>query len=198
MHFYSGSGYLKSHNNLDLEIKLMLPHKPDFSGTTYVPTSSSIRRVNSCIRGTCNAWTEQLFIISMIRAYTDFHTYELEVLFKTWNIFVCVLIDLFFLFYLILYFYLFFWVFDWFKLTIFFCFRTQDERIFVLEIFVIYVINNIRTRFIMSFYVICAVIYCSFCCIYMWLDPSTYMIAWFMSFYKPGVTGSVGWNTLSS
>ena len=31
-------------------------------------------------------------------------------------------------------------------------------------------------------------IYCSFCCIYMWLDPGTYMIARFMSFYKPGVT----------
>ena len=54
--------------------------------------------------------------------------------------------------------------------------------------FVIYVINNIRTRFIISFYVICAVIYCSFCCIYVWLDPGTYMIARFMSFYKPGVT----------
>ena len=26
MQFYSDSGYLKSHNNLDLEIKLMLPH----------------------------------------------------------------------------------------------------------------------------------------------------------------------------
>ena len=35
---------------------------------------------------------------------------------------------------------------------------------------------------------ICAVIYCSFCCIYVWLDPGTYMIARFMSFYKPGVT----------
>ena len=33
----------------------MLPLKPDFSGTTYVPTSSSTRRVNSCIRGTCKA-----------------------------------------------------------------------------------------------------------------------------------------------
>ena len=54
--------------------------------------------------------------------------------------------------------------------------------------FVIHVINNIRTRFIISFYVICAVIYCSFCCIYMWLDPGTYMIARFISFYKPGVT----------
>ena len=54
--------------------------------------------------------------------------------------------------------------------------------------FVINVINNIRTRFIISFYVICAVIYCSFCCIYVWLDPGTYMIARFMSFYKPGVT----------
>src|SRR6185437_14500664 len=32
--------------------------------------------------------------------------------------------------------------------------------------FVIIVINNFRIRFIMSFYVICAMIYCSFCCIY--------------------------------
>ena len=32
--------------------------------------------------------------------------------------------------------------------------------------FVINVINNTRIRFIMSFYVICAMIYCSFCCIY--------------------------------
>lgn len=54
--------------------------------------------------------------------------------------------------------------------------------------FVINVINNIRIRFIISFYVICAMIYCSFCCIYVWLDPGTYMIARFMSFYKPGVT----------
>ena len=54
--------------------------------------------------------------------------------------------------------------------------------------YVIYVINNIRTHFIMSFYVICAVIYCLFCCIYVWLDPSMYMIARFMSFCKPGVT----------
>ena len=54
--------------------------------------------------------------------------------------------------------------------------------------FVIIVINNIRTRFIISFCVICAVIYCSFCCIYVWLDHVTYMIARFMSFYKPGVT----------
>ena len=30
MQFYSSSGYLKSHNNLDLEIKLMLPLKPEF------------------------------------------------------------------------------------------------------------------------------------------------------------------------
>ena len=54
--------------------------------------------------------------------------------------------------------------------------------------FVINVINNIHTRFIISFYVICAVIYCSLCCIYVWLDPGTYMIARFMSFCKPGVT----------
>ena len=58
------------------------PTQPDFSGTTYVPTSSSTRRVNSCIRGTCKASIEQLFIISKIRAYTDFHTYVLGVLFK--------------------------------------------------------------------------------------------------------------------
>ena len=54
--------------------------------------------------------------------------------------------------------------------------------------YVIYVINNIHTRFIISFYVICVVIYYSFCGIYVWLDPGTYMIARFMSFYKPGVT----------
>ena len=56
------------------------------------------------------------------------------------------------------------------------------------QTFVIIVINNIRTHFIISFYVICAVIYCSFYCIYVWLDPGTYMIARFMFFYKPGVT----------
>ena len=39
-------------------------------------------------------------------------------------------------------------------------------RILCIRHFVIWVINNIRTRFIISFYVICAVIYCSFCCIY--------------------------------
>ena len=87
MQFYSYSGYLKSHNNLDLEIKLMLPDNQIFSGTIYVPTNSCTRRVKSYKRGTCKAWTEQLFIIFMIRAYTDFHTYELEVLLKAWNIF---------------------------------------------------------------------------------------------------------------
>ena len=61
-------------------------------------------------------------------------------------------------------------------------------RILCIRHFVINVINNIRTRFIISFFVICAVIYCSFCCIYVWLDPGTYMIARFMSFCKPGVT----------
>ena len=58
----------------------------------------------------------------------------------------------------------------------------------VSDIFVINIINNFRTRFIMSFYMICAVIYYSFYCIYVWLDPGTYMITRFMSFYKPGVT----------
>src|SRR6185295_2802497 len=58
----------------------------------------------------------------------------------------------------------------------------------VSDIFVIHVINNICTHFIISFYVICAVIYCSFCCIYVLLDPGMYMIPWFMSFCKPGVT----------
>ena len=61
-------------------------------------------------------------------------------------------------------------------------------RILCIRHFVIYVINNIHTRFIISLYVICAVIYCSFCCIYVWLDPGTYMIARFMSFCKTGVT----------
>ena len=59
---------------------------------------SSIKRVKSCIRGTCKAWTGQLFIISMIRAYTDFHTYVLGVLFKAWNIFFVVLSFILFLF----------------------------------------------------------------------------------------------------
>ena len=65
--------------------------------------------------------------------------------------------------------------------------------------FVINIINNFCTRFIISFYVICAMIYCSFCCIYVWLDPGTYMIARFMSFYKPGVTewyqSHIDWRT---
>ena len=54
--------------------------------------------------------------------------------------------------------------------------------------FVINVINNIRISIYYVLFVICAVIYCSFCCIYVWLDPGTYMIARFMSFNKPGVT----------
>ena len=62
----------------------------------------------------------------------------------------------------------------------------------VSDSFVINVINNIRIHFIISFYVICAVIYCSFYCIYVWLDPGTYMIARFMSFYEPGVTNAMG------
>ena len=58
----------------------------------------------------------------------------------------------------------------------------------VSDIFVINEINNIHIHFIISCYVICAVIYCSSYCIYVWLDPGTYMIARFMFFYKPGVT----------
>ena len=58
----------------------------------------------------------------------------------------------------------------------------------VSDIFFINIINNFRTRFIMSFYMICVVIYCLFYCIYVWLDLGTYMIARFMSFYKLGVT----------
>ena len=61
-------------------------------------------------------------------------------------------------------------------------------RILCIRHFVIIVINNIRTHFIISFYVICVVIYCSSYCIYVWLDPGTYIIARFMSFYKPDVT----------
>ena len=48
--------------------------------------------------------------------------------------------------------------------------------------FVINVISNIRISIYYVLFVICAVIYCSFCCIYVWLDPGTYMIARFMSF----------------
>ena len=58
---------------------------------------SSTRRVKSCIWGTCKAWSEQLFIISMIRACTDFHTYVLGVLFKAWNTFFFNLFILFFI-----------------------------------------------------------------------------------------------------
>ena len=73
------------------------------------------------------------------------------------------------------------------------CSALESFIVFVLRFrcirhFVINVINYIRTRFIISFYVICAVIYYSFYCIYVWLDPGTYIIARFMSFYKPGVT----------
>jgi hypothetical protein len=94
MQFYSSSNYLKSHNNLDLEIKLKHPQNQIFNNNNFhVPTSSSTRRVKSCIQGACKAWIEQLFIISKIRAYTDFHTYELGVFFlcsaketKVWNL----------------------------------------------------------------------------------------------------------------
>ena len=70
-------------------------------------------------------------------------------------------------------------------------------RILYIRHFVINVINNICTRFIISFYVICAVIYCSFYCIYVWLDLGTYMIARFMSFCKPGVTLTPSWGFLA-
>src|SRR6185369_8567811 len=36
----------------------------------------------------------------------------------------------------------------------------------ISDIFVINIINYIHIRFIISFYMICSVIYCSFCCIY--------------------------------
>ena len=61
-------------------------------------------------------------------------------------------------------------------------------RILCIRHFVINVINNIRISIYYDLFVICAVINCSFCCIYVWLDPGTYMISRFMSFYKPGVT----------
>ena len=60
----------------------------------------------------------------------------------------------------------------------------------VSDIFVIHVINNIRISIYYVLFVICVVIYYSFCCIYVRLDPGTYMIARFMFFYKPGVTES--------
>src|SRR6185369_9845900 len=51
------------------------------------------------------------------------------------------------------------------------CSASESFIVFVLRFrcirhSVINVINNNRIRFIISFYVICAVIYCSFCCIY--------------------------------
>ena len=55
-------------------------------------------------------------------------------------------------------------------------------RILYIRHFVIIVINNIRTMTYYSFY-----------CIYVWLDPGTYMIARFMSFYKTGVTECINW-----
>ena len=67
---------------------------------------------------------------------------------------------------------------------------------FISYLYIRHLCNKyIRTRFIISFCVICAVIYYSFCCIYVWLDPGTYMIARFMSFYKPGVT-QVGYKAI--
>ena len=58
----------------------------------------------------------------------------------------------------------------------------------VSDIFVINVINNIHISIYYILFVICAMIYYSFYCLYVWLDPGTYMIARFMSFYKPGIT----------
>ena len=60
-------------------------------------------------------------------------------------------------------------------------------RILCIRHFVIIVITFV-IRFIITFYVIYAMIYCSFCCICVWLDPGTHMIARFMSFCEPGVT----------
>ena len=113
MQFLFWFGLSQISQQLRLGNQAHAPTQPDFSGTTYVPTSSSTRRVNSCIRGTFKAWTKQLFIITMIRAYTDFHTYELGVLFKAWNIFLC--FNLFILFLFLFYFILLplFWVFEW-------------------------------------------------------------------------------------
>ena len=78
------------------------------------------------------------------------------------------------------------------------CSASESFIVFVLCFRCIrhFVINNFRIRFIISFYVICAMIYCSFCCIYVWLDPGTYMIARFMFYYKPGVTASLRCPTL--
>jgi len=53
--FDSNVGYLESHNDLDMEIKLMLTRNQIFSGVYYVPTSSSTWRVKSYKQGTCKA-----------------------------------------------------------------------------------------------------------------------------------------------
>ena len=73
------------------------------------------------------------------------------------------------------------------------CSASESFIVFVLRFrcirhFVINVINNICISIYYVLFVICAVIYCSFCCIYVRLDPGTYMIARFMSFCKLGVT----------
>ena len=62
--------------------------------------------------------------------------------------------------------------------------------------FVINVINNIHISIYYVLFVICAVIHCSFCCIYVCLDPGTYMIARFMFFNKPGVTNPTPYRNL--
>ena len=58
------------------------------------------------------------------------------------------------------------------------CSASESFIVFVLRFrcirhFVINVINNIRISIYYDLFVICAVIYCSFCCIYVWLDPGT-------------------------
>ena len=57
--------------------------------------------------------------------------------------------------------------------------------------FVIHVINNIRTHFIISFYVICAVIYCSFCLYTCDLILARIWLLGLCPFDKPGVTRTI-------
>ena len=56
---------------------------------------SSTRRVKGCIRGTCKAWTEQLFIISMIRAYAD-STHICREFYSKHETFLCFFVCLFY------------------------------------------------------------------------------------------------------
>ena len=122
MQFYFDSGYLKSHNNLDLEIRLVLPLKQEFfsSMSQHFKYKESkklyTRYLQSMDRATIHHLHDKslhgfphICVGSFIQSMNHFFVFYLFILFL-------------FLFYFILFF-LNFW-----KTQTFF-FRTQDERI---------------------------------------------------------------------